>query len=464
MGKLKKAIGILLLAATALCPLTGCAVGQRPGKGLARYLQEPTTQGWYWLYLPEDYARTENTWLTGKRWPLVVTFHGMKPFDNANRQIREWQQEADRYGFVVLAPECRSPDVLGEFPVRTVHPGVQYDEKLTVAALDEVARRVDIDPACVLSTSWSSGGYLAHYMANRHPERFTCIAPRQSNFSAEVLDPRQVPRYRDNKVGIFYTENDLNVCQRESHEAARWYSQHGFDVTFAMFKDLGHERRPSAAAAFFAKTCGATAKTPPTELAGLQVKQIPLAQLAANGPQATHPPQGMAEGKRKPGNDRRAASADGVNTSGMAAPHTGPTIPTNPRGRRSAPVPSKVKPATPATGPSVPIPPRGTHGENDVLANRLRIRVSSTIGIAPLLVNFSALVPGHLRRGSFFLWTDNGEPISNGINGQKYLTTPGQHVLEVLMTTADGKELRTSKTITVLERMSNERSAASAGD
>ena len=429
MGKLKTASGILVLAATVLCPLTGCAVGQRPGKGRVFHLQEPTTQGRYWLYLPEDYTRTKDTWLTGRRWPLVVTFHGMKPFDNANRQIREWQQEADRYGFVVLAPECESPDVLEEFPVKTVHPGVQYDEALTVAALDEVARRVDIDPASVLSTSWSSGGYLAHYLANRHPERFSCIAPRQSNFSADVLDPRQVPRYRDNKVGIFYTENDLNVCQRESQEAARWYSQHGFDVTFAMFKDLGHERRPSAAAAFFAKTCGATARTPPTELAGMQVKHSPPAQLAASGSLSTHAPRGAAGGQRESGDGRQAASADRVNTSGVAAPHSRPTTRTNPRGRRSAPVPLNVKPVTPAKGPSVPIPPRGSNGGDDVLANRLRIRVSSTIGIAPLLVNFSALVPGHLRRGSFFLWTDNGEPISNGINGQKHLTTPGQHVL-----------------------------------
>lgn len=68
------------------------------------------------------------------------------------------------------------------------------------------------------------------------------------------------------------------------------------------------------------------------------------------------------------------------------------------------------------------------------------------------MVSFSAVAPGPLRRGAYFLWTDNGEPISNGINGQKYLLAPGDHVLEVLMTTASGQEYRASKTINVLEK------------
>ena len=223
------------------------------GRGQALHVQEPTTGGWYWLYLPEDHilackqhasARKGGAFVTGRSWPLVVTFHGMKPFDNAASQIREWQQEADRYGFVVIAPQLASPDLLAEFPLQHVHPGVKRDETLTMRAIDDVVRRADVDPNQVLSTSWSSGGYLAHYMANRHPERFSCIAPRQSNFSASVLDPSKVDLYRSNKVGIFYTENDLAICRRESQAAASWYSKHGFDVTFAVFKDLGHQRRP----------------------------------------------------------------------------------------------------------------------------------------------------------------------------------------------------------------------------
>ena len=41
----------------------------------------------------------------------------------------------------------------------------------------------------------------------------------------------------------------------------------GFDITSGMIDHLGHERTPETAAAFFAMTCGAEPKTPPTQLA-----------------------------------------------------------------------------------------------------------------------------------------------------------------------------------------------------
>ncbi len=461
---MKKTTLILLLATTGILPLTGCAVGQKPGKGQVLHLQDPHTKGWYWAYLPEDYVTQSKSTgggrastgklLTGKKWPLVVTFHGMKPFDNADRQIREWQQEADRYGFVVIAPHLASPDLLAQFPLRTVHPGVMHDEQLTLGAIDEMIRRADVDPNHVLSTSWSSGGYLAHYIVNRHPHRFSCLAPRQSNFSASVLDPNQVPEYRDMKVGIFYTENDLAICRRESQQGAQWYSQRGFDVTFAVFKALGHERRPGASAAFFAQTCGATAKTPPLELATMQVKQVSLPYLAAA--QARQPDSKPVSGEkaepREPNKRiaRRNTQRSPAPTHRLAGDNASESD-NDPGNNNSDNQPS-------------PTPRRKGVEQNQAETPPLRIRVSSSIGIAPLLINYSAIVPGKLRRGAFFLWTSNGEPISNELTGQKYLIEPGKHKLEVLMTTADGKEYRAEKTITVLERVRNERSTPKTGE
>jgi len=337
-----------------------------------------------------------------------------------------------------------SPDLVAEFPLRSVHPGVKRDEQLTIHVMDDIIRRVDIDPSAVLSTSWSSGGYIAHYMANRCPERFTCLAPRQSNFSAAVLDPDQVRKYRDTKVGIFYTENDFKVCRTESQEAARWYSQNGFDVTFAVFKDLGHERRPGAAAAFFARTCGARAKTPPTELARMQVTEIPLEAIA--GATASPKPTALTgssgvsarppdkASKRSRTDDRRVATRTTNNRSAT--------------GDRQWPSETRsIRPSD--TAGAAPKPT----GDDDDEYSPIKVRVSSTIGIAPLLISFSVIVPRELRRGAYYLWTDNGEPLSNAMNGQKYLTEPGQHELRVLMTTAGGKRYESSKIITVLQRV-----------
>lgn len=422
--RFQRFVGAVLLAALCFAG-TGCIVAQPPGNGKVLQLHEPTTGGTYYVYLPEDYVKG-NQPLTGKRWPLVVTFHGMRPFDDAGSQIREWQQEADRYGFVVLAPKTATSDALRQLPsirLRTVHAGVRRDEALTLAAMDDLCERVDIDPSMVLSTSWSSGGYLAHYMINRHPERFTCIAPRQSNFSSDVLDESQVPKYRDVKVGIFYTENDFAICQRESQEAAQWYTHRGFDVTFAVFRDLGHERRPSVAADFFARQIGVTAKTPPLELARMQVTRVPLNGVR-NG----------AGGAPAKGGNVAAAELRGGNAA-VATPPPPPAA--------EADAPGGAFESATADAAAAEAAPEGV----------LHVRVSSTIGIAPHHVNFSAIAPDTISRGAYFLWTDNGEPIASGINGQKYLIKPGDHVLAVTMTTAEGRRYAAKKTVTVLERL-----------
>ncbi len=457
-----------VLKALSICLLTGafggCAVGQKPGNGLCTYQHEPTTGAAYWLYLPEDYVKQSPRLVTGKRWPLVVSFHGMKPFDNDARQIRQWQQEADRYGFVVCAPLLRTADLMYEFPFRRVTPSLLQDERNVIAILNHLAQTTDINPNTVLSTSFSSGGYLAHFMANRHPDRFSCVAVFQSNFSLDIMDPARVPEYRDHKIGIFITENDFAICRRESKQAAQWYARQGFDVTYAQFSDLGHERTPSLPASFFARTCGATPKTPPTELAALQIMDVPIElaksdRLAMQGPAtavtASRPippvPGGAPDPSRSPrvtsvppayertpgGGNGRTPAPKRPNASPPAEPTpTGRALPTTPVA--STPSPGRTPERTLPSAPRADTTP-------------IRMRLSSTIGIAPLLISYSAVVPGNLRRGAYFVWTDNNQPIANGINGQTYLTKPGEHTIEVVMTSGDGREYRASQTVTVLE-------------
>jgi hypothetical protein len=95
---------------------------------------------------------------------------------------------------------------------------------------------------------------------NRHPERFACLAVRQSNFSASILDPQQIrrhPGYPDTPVAIFFGQNDLIICRNESRAAVAWYHEHGFrQVEAYTVEGLGHERTPETAASFFARVCG----------------------------------------------------------------------------------------------------------------------------------------------------------------------------------------------------------------
>ncbi len=471
---------------------SGCIVAQAPGKGRVLHQKEPKTGAGYWVYLPEGYSDPASHAAAGsppRKWPLVVSFHGMKPWDSSNAQIREWQQEADRYGFVVAAPDLRSSDSFGEYPMQRVTPALKRDEEAAINMLDELARTTDIDPNHVLSTSWSMGGYIAHYMANRHPDRFSCVAVRQSNFSADLLDPSKVPQYRDHKIAIYWAQKDFEACKRESQEGARWYFNHGFDVTFAEIAEMAHERTPSTAAAFFAKTCGASPKTPPVELARMQVREVPIGNehrpsppvttatvlapppLAgtsqapfSTAPPVTRPagPSPLARGgsplARSPGAEPRGSDRSNAGhvmfqprsspaATGASVQPSGPPPQAVAINTKPVPAPSSGKPATARPRPTVT-----TRVGSDPPVS---VRVNTAIGPSPLLVSFSAELPEALRKDAQYLWTDNGEPIASGraAIGQKYLTTSGDHRIEVQVTTADGREMRAGQTVTVLGRV-----------
>jgi poly(3-hydroxybutyrate) depolymerase len=243
----------------------GCAVPQPAGNGTCTHFVEPDTDTGYWLYLPAGHVTSDDRRHEGELRSIVLTLHGLHPFDDAEAQIRSWQQEADRYGFIVIAPELRScSSLFNQYPLRDPSlPCVVADEQGILAVLDNVCERDRGDPDRVLATSFSAGGCLVHFMANRHPERFRCLATRCSNFSEEMLDVERVPRYQQMKVAIFFGEDDLRVCRRQSVRAFEWYRDHGFDVEIRQIDDLGHERRPETAAAFFASVIGALPKTLP---------------------------------------------------------------------------------------------------------------------------------------------------------------------------------------------------------
>ena len=264
--------------------LTGCAVPQPRGNGRLTHVIEPTTSRGYWLYLPQRYLDGSVKRSQAERWPLVVTFHGMSPFDTAGAQAREWEAEADRYNFIVVAPELRSLNVLSEFPVRHVHSAFAADERATLLIMEHVFETTRADREHVLATSFSSGGYMAHYMLNRHPEAFTCLGVRQSNFSDSVLDETAAPASRTHPVLIVTTQNDLAICRRESMQAVDWYKRHNYtQLAWLSLKGLGHERTPDLVAAFFGRVSGQRPANRPTVLARRQVEagEFPSASFFA---------------------------------------------------------------------------------------------------------------------------------------------------------------------------------------
>jgi poly(3-hydroxybutyrate) depolymerase len=432
------AAGLLL----ALC--TGCLVPQPRGEGTLQHIVEPVTQRGYYLYLPKDYVRADEAARTAQRWPLVVTFHGMKPYDIAYYQAREWQQEADRYGYIVVAPELVSFDFfVGEFPLRTLNKTFKTDEVAALAIMDHVFASTHADPGHVLSTSWSSGGYMAHYMLNRHPDRFTCLAVRQSNFTANVLDSGATANSRYTPVLVLGAANDILVCKTETRAAIQWYEGHGYkNLAWLWINHIGHVRTPDTAAYFFARVCGARANRAPDVLTHRQAidgNPAGLALLAGKPEQIA--PRPMA-----------AAAADDA-ARGRA---------THPRPIVAQAAPELVSPPPePEPAPAVPEPepaaaPQAAHTARGAAppartTPRVSIRVSAAVGFEPLLLSYAAECPSDWLRKGEFAWYLDGRLIGRGVNGQRNLPRAGEYVLELVIGAPGGGEYHADRTIRVLK-------------
>ncbi|MBI5863485.1 MAG: prolyl oligopeptidase family serine peptidase [Planctomycetes bacterium] len=514
----RKNCWLAFFALLGLGLVSGCAVPQPRGAGTLERVVEPTTSRGYWRYLPKTYVASSSSERSTRRWPVVVTFHGMKPFDNAHPQALEWEAEADRYGFVVVAPELRAPDVLGEFPVRRVHPAFKQDEDAVLAILDHLFASTQADPANVLSTSWSSGGYMAHYMLNRHPDRFNCLAVRQSNFSSSVLDTGIASRSVNHPVLILNTQNDFAICVAESREARAWYQKAGYhNLAWVVIRSLGHERTPDLAADFFAHVAGVEPLTPPTVLVSRQAidgndegvaflsgkmsfagntgrsatsgapvtlaaaSERPKAGSSGGSPTATVSTKPIPQRTATPPRPTpiTASSSGGPGSaepppamtvrglpSGQAPDYSGVRqLPNSPPARSSPPRladypdlgSTAAKPQANATPTrAAAVPSRPTVPRKDPLS----IRVSSAIGIEPLHLNYSAECPLDWYNSASFSWTLGGETIGSGVNGQRTIASAGEHLLSLLVVTADGQEYRSSRLIRVIPKLN---AAAASG-
>ncbi len=442
------------LPCAVLLTVCGCIVPQPRGEGKLDRVVEPASGRPYYLYLPKDYVQADEAGRAARRWPLVVTFHGMKPYDIALYQALEWQQEADRFGYIVIAPELLSFDFfLGQFPQRSITNFFRSDELATLSILDHVFETTRADPSNVMSTGFSCGGYMAHYMLNRHPERFTCLGVRQANFSASILDPASTTRSIYRPVLILSTQFDVDICKQESREAIRWYEAHGYkNLAWVHINRLGHERTPDIAADFFARVSGAQPNRPPEVLVSRQAidgNARGLALLAGNLGQMHEPPgnEPLARALRaapvRPATPRRPVL--------VAKTEPAPaTVVTTSR------VPTAPAPSAPtAAADTLPPTPRREPpaSKSAVPSASVGISVSSAVGFEPLLLVYSAECPSDWQRTADFSWSLNGITIGNGVNGQRTITQPGDYNLELLVITSQGTEHRAARQIRVLKNV-----------
>ena len=117
----------------------------------------------YLLYLPKAYAAEPE-----RRWPLLLFLHGSGERGADLARVRthgppKWLDGRDDFPFVVVSPQC--PE------------GARWEADALAALLDDVTRRLRVDPDRVTVTGLSMGGRGTWDLAMSFPGRFAGIAP-----------------------------------------------------------------------------------------------------------------------------------------------------------------------------------------------------------------------------------------------------------------------------------------------
>lgn len=158
--------------------LAGCAASvPTPGETVVRAMPEPIAgyDRTYSVFLPSGYT-------PGRAWPVVIAIHGAFSDAAYHEERTGFSRVAEQEGFVVLYPNgiglfgFLQHWNAGHCCARALDEGLD-DIGFIFAALEDVARAVNIDRRRVYVTGFSNGGMLTHYLGATQGRRVAAIAP-----------------------------------------------------------------------------------------------------------------------------------------------------------------------------------------------------------------------------------------------------------------------------------------------
>jgi len=225
--------------------LAGCAVTQEQNvPNPAPLIKEPITGRTYKLYVSSRYNRSRPA-------PVIISLHGTAPWDTADRQAMEWKKIAEDQGAILVCPTLLSSG--GMFPPgdTQLHKLLLQDELFLLTILGQLHFKFNIDRRNIFLTSWSGGGFPLWFIGLRHPDIFSAICARQSNFRRSTVDGWYPDAARQMPVLIFYGSSDLAPIVNQSKNAYGYLTEKGFQSVTITTTPGGHVRHPEIAIEFF---------------------------------------------------------------------------------------------------------------------------------------------------------------------------------------------------------------------
>jgi polyhydroxybutyrate depolymerase len=121
----------------------------------------------YLLHVPASYDRKRPT-------PLVISMHGAGLWPAAQMETSQWNEVADRQGFIVVYPA----GVQGAGP-RIWHvdqgPGLMRDVRFISALIDTLEAAYNIDPTRIYANGLSNGGGMAFVLSCTMSDRIAAV-------------------------------------------------------------------------------------------------------------------------------------------------------------------------------------------------------------------------------------------------------------------------------------------------
>lgn len=180
----------------------------------------PFDVGHYYLYIPQN--------RTNGPLPAILFLHGSG--GNFKAYTWAWSKFAEKQGLVIIAPSFGFGNWL--------RPG---GTAAAARALEDAAKKVDIDPNRVYLAGLSNGGLGVSWLAATSPEQFRGLILLSPVMATDVVDSEQfhglwrerpilvITGEVDQRVPINYVENRVSVLQKD-----------GVDVTYIAYPGEDH--------------------------------------------------------------------------------------------------------------------------------------------------------------------------------------------------------------------------------
>lgn len=184
------------------------------------------------LFIPRDYDKSDKS---SDTWPMLLFLHGLgesgnNELDRVKIHGPPGKVAADpSFPFVLVSPQCPPPGMEWDAIIHAWKP------PLLLQLLDAVANQVRIAPDRVYVTGLSMGGYGTWRLASAAPQRFAAIAPVCGGGEVQMAEAlANVP------IWCFHGAEDTVVKLSESQKMVDAVQQHGGDVKFTIYPDVGH--------------------------------------------------------------------------------------------------------------------------------------------------------------------------------------------------------------------------------